>query len=358
MNSLADVRSWKVRDGNPSDMEGILSLRGIVFGEEERDKLDPRFWRWEFIEGPDGKAFLYIVEDQNRIIGHFADIPRRFSVQGEAVLGTLSLDLMVHPDYWRKGIFAAMGRYGAEKVKKENGRLLTAFPIRLETILGLRKIGWKEVAKLPVLVYPIRFKGILNRYVHFPPLGLLIGGIARFFYFLLYGLKMRKEMGEIEIERVGSLDERFDDFWRKASVLYPLMGIRNRDYLNWRYLQHPTRTYVIYRAKKSGEMRGYIVLRKVDLLKFNSAVIVDLLALDEETLFALVGKGIQHSQRERADLLGFMVPQDHLYYKLLRRKGFLPSPKTFLFMIYSHHDKGIFLIPEKWYVNWGDTDVI
>ncbi len=354
---MNDKGVWKVRDGNQLDMEGILSLRGVVFREEERDKLDPRFWQWEFIHGPDGGAFLYIVEDQNKIIGHFADIPRRFSVQGEVVLGTLSLDLMVHPDYWRKGIFAAMGKYGAEKVKQENGRFLIAFPIRSETILGLKKIGWKKVAKLPVLVYPIRFKGILNRYVHFPPLGLLIGGIARFFYLLLYGSKMRKETEGIEIDQVRSLDESFDHFWQKASHLHPLMGIRDRDYLNWRYLQHPTRNYVIYGAKKSGEMRGYVVLRKVDLLKFNSAVIVDLLALDEETLLALVKKGIQHSQQERADLLGFMVPQDHFYYKLLRRKGFLPSPKTFLYMIYSHTGQSI-LSPEKWYVNWGDTDVI
>ncbi len=358
MSSLDKRPYWKIRDGNQMDMEGILSLRGVVFREEERDKLDSRFWQWEFMEGPDGKAFIYIVEDRNKIIGHFADIPRRFSVEGEVVLGTLSLDLMVHPDYWRRGIFAALGRYGAEKVKQEKGLFLTAFPIRLETILGLKKIGWKEVAKLPVLVYPIRFKGILNRYVHFPPLGLLIGGIARFFYFLLYGLEMRKETGGIEIDQVRSLDESFDHLWQKASYLHPLMGIRDRDYLNWRYLQHPTRNYVIYRAKENGEMRGYIILRKVDLLKFNSAVIVDLLALDEAILSALVERGIQHSHQEGADLLGVMLPEGHFYYKLLRRKGFLPSLKSFLFMIYSHSDKGIFLCSEKWYVNWGDTDVI
>ena len=358
MSSLGESYSWNVRDGNQLDREGILSLRGVVFNEEERDKLDPRFWQWEFMEGPDGKAFLYIVEDRNKIIGHFADIPRRFSLEGETVLGTLSLDLMVHPSYWRKGIFLALGRYGAEKVKQENGLLLTAFPIRLETILGLRKIGWKEVAKLPVLVYPIRFRSILNRYVHFPPLAALTGGIARFFYSLLYGLKGERKAGGIEIDQVSSFDEAFEHFWQKASALYPIIGIRNRDYLNWRYLRHPTRSYAIYRAKENGEMRGYIILRKVDLLKFNSAVIVDLLALDEEILSALVERGIQHGQQEGADLLGFMLPQSHFYYKLLRRKGFLPSLKTFLFMIYSHSDKGIFLSPDKWYVTWGDTDVI
>ena len=355
---MDEMRHWKVRDGNEKDLKEILSLRKIVFGEMEKDKLDERFWRWEFEEGPEGRAFIYIVEDESKIIGHFADIPRQFSVEGGVVLGTLSLDLMVHPDYWRKGIFAAMGKYGAQRVKQENGLFLTAFPIRLETIQGLRKIGWKGVAELPVLVYPIRFRGILNRYLHFPPLSLLAGGVARFFYLLPYGLKRRKGIEGIEIEEVGLLDDQFDGFWQKVLSLYPIMGIRNRNYLTWRYLQHPTRNYTIYRAKKSGEMKGYIVLRKVELLNFNSAVIVDLLALDEVALSALVEKGIQHSRQEGTDLLGFMVPKVHPYYKILRGMGFLPSLKTFLFMIYPHSDREIFLSPEKWYVNWGDTDVI
>jgi hypothetical protein len=109
---------------------------------------------------------------------------------------------------------------------------------------------------------------------------------------------------------------------------------------------------------KAGEMRGYIVLRKVDLLNFNSAVIVDLLALDDAALLALVETGIRYSREGGADLLGVMVPQRHLYHKILRGMGFLPSLKTFLFMIYTLSGREIFFSPEKWYVNWGDTDVI
>lgn len=355
---MTEDRYWQVRDGDERDLEGILSLRKTVFGEQEGDKLEEKFWKWEFNENPDGKGLIYIVESEHQIIGHFADIPRGFSVRGEVVLGTLSLDLMVHPDYWRRGIFSAMGRYGAQRVKRENGLFMTAFPIRIETILGLKKIGWKEVAELPVLVYPIRFRGILNRYFHFPPLSLLFGGVARLFYLLFFGWKKKREKVEIEIERVDGLDDRFDDFWQKASSLFPIMGIRDRNYLTWRYLRHPTRNYAIYRAKKSEEMKGYIVLRKVDLLNFKSAIIVDLLAMDEGTLSALVERGIQHSREEGIDLLGFMVPRGHFYYKILRGNGFLPSLKTFVLMIYPHSERGIFLSREKWYVNWGDTDVI
>jgi hypothetical protein len=106
------------------------------------------------------------------------------------------------------------------------------------------------------------------------------------------------------------------------------------------------------------EMRGFIVLRKVNLLGFNSAVVVDLLALDEDVLIALAREGIMFSRREGVDLLGFMVPQCHPYYELLRRCGFLPSFKAFLLMIFSQGEgRGLF-DPKAWYVNWGDTDVI
>jgi len=352
------MRSWKVRDGSKMDMRGILSLRGAVFREEEKDKMDPRFWGWEFLEGPDGQGLIYIVEDERKIVGHFADVPRWFSVQGESVLGTLSLDLMVHPDYWRRGIFEALGRYGIERVRKQNGLFLIAFPIRRETIQGLKKIGWEEVAKLPVLVYPVRFSGIINRYLHFPLLSFLAGGVARLLFFLFRRLERGNGTEKIEIEEMHLLDDQFDHFWQKALSLYPIMGVRNRNYLTWRYLRHPTRTYAIYRAKKSGEMKGYIVLRKVELLNFNSAVIVDLLALDEVTLAALVEKGIQHSQQKGTDLLAFMVPQGHPYDKILRKRGFLPSPKAFQFMVYFHSKREMLNFPEKWYVNWGDTDVI
>jgi len=355
---MEKVRNWTVRDGDEKDYSGILSLRKIVFGEMEEDKLQPRFWRWEFMEAPDGKGFIYLVRDGDQIIAHFADIPRRFSINGETALATLSLDLMVHPDYRREGLFMAMGRYGARRVSQENGLFRMAFPIRPETIKGLIKIGWEKVVLLPVIVRPIRFGGIVNRYLRFKPLCLLLGGLAAGAYFLLFGWRKGKNPEGIQIEEAVRLDEDFDDFLEVASRLYPAMGIRTRQYLDWRYVQHPTRRYTIYRAIEKGKMKGYIVLRKVELLGFNSAVIVDLLALDEGTLHALVDKGDWHSREVAADLLGFMVPKTHPYYKSLKRWGFLRSPKTFSFMIFDHSKEKDLSHLEGWYVNWGDTDVL
>ena len=349
---------WKVRDGNEKDMEGIFSLRRNAFGEMEKDKLEPRFWRWQFLERPAGKALIHIVEDKGKVVGHFANLPRRFSFYGKAVHGTLSVDIMVHSDYRRRGIFQAMAEYAIHRLRGENGLFTMACLIRRETIQGFQKLGWERMVELPVLVYPIRFRGIVSRYLHFLPLNFLIGGAAGLFYNLFFPRRKGDESKEIVIEEIRNLDDRYESFWHKALSLHPIVGVRDRDYMTWRYLQHPTRTYTIYRAKEGGEMKGFIVLRKVDLLNFNSAIIVDLLALDEGALLALVEKGIQHSSQEGADLIGMMVPKGHLYYKVLRGMGFLPSLKTFLLMIHCHEEGEGFFDPKAWYVNWGDTDII
>jgi GNAT superfamily N-acetyltransferase len=350
--------NWIVRDGEEKDLRGILSLRKIVFGEMEKDKLDEKFWRWEFEEGPDGRAFVYIVEDGEVVIGHLADLPKRFSVYGEVVSGTFHLELMVHPDYRRRGVFHEMEKYSVRHVRTGNRLFMTACAIRKESIDGLKKVGWKPVSKLPVLVYPIKFSGIVKRYIPIQPLSLLLGGAGRVFYLLLFGLKKKKETEEVDIEEVARLDDEFDRLWQKANSLSPIMGVRDCSFLKWRYFQHPTWNYTVYRGRKNGETTGYIILRKVDLLNFNSSAIVDLLALDEVTLKLLVAKAIEHSLREGADLLGFMLPQSHHYYKILRDVGFLPSPKAFQFLIYPHSDREILLSPENWYITWGDTDLV
>ena len=59
-----------------------------------------------------------------------------------------------------------------------------------------------------------------------------------------------------------------------------------------------------------------------------------------------------------ADLLGCMIPKRHPYFQILKDLGFLPSLKTFLFMVYRLAKDKVPLTPEAWYVNWGDSDVI
>ncbi len=353
-----DNLNLKVKDGREKDIDGILSLRKVVFGEFEKDKLASEFWRWEFMDNPDGNGLIYIVEDNGRIIGHLADIPRRFYVYGEIVLGTVSVDLMVAPEYRRRGIFEKMGRYAIQRVKEKNRTFMSSFPIRPQTINGFKKIGWIEILKLPVLIYPVRFSGILNNYLRLTPLSIFLAGVLRIFYDAIFSFKERKQDKSVEIKEIKGIDQEFENFLNKHISIFPIIGVRDKNYMNWRYISHPTRFYTIYQAVKNGEIKGYIILRKADLLGFNTAVIVDLLTTEIDLLYALIDKGISYGKRENVDMLCFMVPKDHYYYKIFKKYGFIRSPKSFRFMIYPQEDKKELFDPKNWYLTWGDTDVM
>lgn len=345
-----------IEEGGEREREAILNLRRIVFKEEEVDKQSAEFWNWQFLKNPDGEGLIYLLKKGDQVVGHFADTPKRFVVDGKEVLGTLSVDMMVHPEH-RGGMFFRLGQYAVDRTRSLGYAFLTCYPIRKQSIYCLQKIGWKGFFGLPVLVYPLRFSGILKRYLKLMPLAWLFGGMARILYTL--GFKGRREDREkgVVIREMKEVDEAYDRFWEKASTLNPVMGVRDRRFITWRYLQHPTRAYTIYRAFREEKMEGYIILRKVDLLGFNSAVIVDLLAQDETVLKVLVDHSIDFGLTRGADLLGCIVPRPHRYYQVLREKGFIPSFKSFLFMVYAHAT-AINLSPEGWYVTWGDSDVI
>jgi hypothetical protein len=78
--------SWVVREGDEGDLEGIFSLRRIVFGEGEEEKLDEEFWRWELEEGlvkarhscdvvPYGLSITKKHETMNSVNVHHLRIP-------------------------------------------------------------------------------------------------------------------------------------------------------------------------------------------------------------------------------------------------------------------------------------------
>jgi len=54
-----------------------------------------------------------------------------------------------------------------------------------------------------------------------------------------------------------------------------VMNSRKKEFLNWRYKNHPTRKYQIYTLKKNHELIGYIITKIHHLGKKKIGVILD-----------------------------------------------------------------------------------
>jgi hypothetical protein len=182
---------------------------------------------------------------------------------------------------------------------------------------------------------------------------------------LLWILNQGKRLlQEAIIREIESFDERFDKLWRDAQVGYGIIGVRDRRYLTWRYVNHPFHTYHVFAAEQQGQLVGYLVTRKGKLLELNAGIIVDVLVHPDhiECLDTLIKRALSDFQEDvELEVVASIVTSHSDYFRELKRHGFIVTPKVFWFIVYTNCDQAtadVLRKPDNWYLTWGDTDVV
>lgn len=86
-----------------------------VYGKERSDS----FFKWEFLDGPAGKAIYVGAFDGDKLIGTQSAIPIYFSgADGKKILTAKSEDTLLDPEYRGKGLFDKMYGLLIEECKK------------------------------------------------------------------------------------------------------------------------------------------------------------------------------------------------------------------------------------------------
>jgi GNAT superfamily N-acetyltransferase len=347
-------REWSIREYRESDEEQILELRKIVFNEN-RDK---QWWQWIHRNSPFGPATIIVAEINGRIIGHHATIPVPIKIGDQATRGSHGIGLMVHPDYRRQGLFIAMANalrlspsvgYRSISVGTPSDQAHSGF---------VNKLNVSEICEVPNLVKVIDWGTVLKQHYKIPAFA------GRPFCYIreqfMYRMPSPKDNG-IKIEEVTSFDERIDTFWQKASKMKNIMIIRDRKYLNWRYVANPGNKNKIWMATKQQEIAGYIVsnLEKGVLAR---GYIVDILTLPGEDRVArlLIARAIRYLKEEGAATISCRMLPDTPYYRILRKMGFVRRPGPCLCStIYDPNiPKEFVKNPANWYHVIGDDYVI
>jgi hypothetical protein len=101
-------------------------------------------------------------------------------------------------------------------------------------------------------------------------------------------------------------------------------GVRARrtaEYLNWRYLAHPSKTHVLLAARKGGVLVGYVVVETAK----NDTRIVELISIETPAVIArLLDAAVKLARRDRALSVHMAVGQHHPWNALFKRAGFRP----------------------------------
>lgn len=359
-------RAWSIREYKEGDEKAILKLTEAIYGEVLDKDRWMRWWNWRYKDCPSGAPIIWVAEFNGRLAGQYLITRVKIKIGNEVITGSQSESTMTHPDYQRQGIFEALAQKTYEEAGQKGIHIVYGFPNEYSYPGFIRKLGWFDVGAQSAMLKPLNLENILRKYITNRCLLRTCTVSANFIIKTLYRTRNTPKVDGLTITRVLSFDERINDLWEKVSKDYKIIVVRDKEYLNWRYVDVPGVDYAIYLAEKGGQILGYTVLKCERQFGLKVGRIFELIVpLGQQAVAqSLIQKAIKFFREEKADFVVYRIIGNKAHCKAVSRCGFIYSrfisrktrfvarpntpkvPETFL------RDPG------HWFVQTGDSDAL
>ena len=325
----------KIRPYNPGDEKQILEMDWLLF-PDPWNKRNIDNWRWKYSgNNPAGKAIIYVMEHEGKIIVHFAVVPYRLRVFGEDVLGSHSIGSMVLPEYQGKGLIKFVADKQFEEVAKRGIAFSYGFPNILAYDLHKKLMGYSDVVDISTMEKQVNSRGrITEKSVP-----------AKFKFF--------------PIDR---FDHSVDILWDRVRDDHRISVIRDAVFLNWRYLERPDQKYYAFGIYEDNTLAGYVILKLYKDGEILKGHIIDILSLSgrEDIALSLIEESENFFIENKTDIESAWVAGSGLYNDILSAKGFKPlRPRPLICRLNLDKEKYKPVLNGKnWYFTMGDTTEI
>lgn len=321
--SLDAIAPLNVRPYDAAAMPAIVEMARGALGAAPATPMTPEFWAWKHAANPVGPSFgIYAWDDATQRVAGLRMFLRWKFTQGDRapVTAVRAVDTATHADYRRRGLFSQLTQQAIEQLGAEGVSLIFNTPNE-SSLPGYLKLGWRTVARLPLMVRPLRPARMAARRI-WPRSPLDIGAWEEHF---TRGMLRWAEF----TERYGDAIDAMIRRWEESRTLTGLRTVRDRTYFDWRYGGHPHVAYGVCALADPAARRdllGFAVVRPNRRYGWQEAVLDELvLARPDETLGRRLLADLPAALR--SDYLIAHSAQGTVERRLLRKAGFWVAPR-------------------------------
>lgn len=296
-----------------SDRAALIDL----FGRCLDPNYDARRFDWLYVDGPHGMARAWVAEHpaSGEIVGAAAGFPRKMYCDGNEIVGLVFGDFCMSERFRSLGPALRLQRACLEAAQESPFEFFYDFP-SVGMMAVYKRLGFLQSGELRRWAKPIRAERVIQRIVKSKGLTRGLSGIVNFF------LAHRGWIGSRSTCQLafpkGLCGEEFTVFDGQFREQPGLRTSRSAEYLNWRYLAHPSTSHEIVTASHAGELVGYVVFT----CDVEDPVIVDLCA-KEEVVAARLLMGAETLLRDRgAVTISLNAGNTHPWSSLFERASF------------------------------------
>lgn len=322
------MNGYTLRPYRPGEEEAINQAFCHVF----RQSRTLTEWRWKFFGQGFPPYIMLAVGERCQVLAQYAAVPVRFQTPLGPVLAGQVVDVFSIPQA-RIGLAAgrayleAMAHFFEEWGKPDHLAILFGFPSQRPLKLGKLTGRYSQIPDQPVL--RLRWRA--------QPL-------SRF--------------SEVGVTAVwGIAPTVLEDLWHEHGSRFPYAAIRNAPYFRWRYLKKPGVHYQGLTVFRGGRPLASLILRHLG----NVVALVDWASPPDPVVWQQLLTGVVRSGfiREAQGLEAWLVGDDPTAEALMAL-GFScePHDQVRLAVRIFHPDLDPQLLPGRFYVTWGDSDLI
>jgi GNAT superfamily N-acetyltransferase len=253
----SDARTWSTSRYRAGDEHDLLALFNRVFGLHR----SLEHWRWQFERNPYAPPTMILARrnSDGLLAGSHVVMPIPLCVSGSMLLGAHTLDLVVHEEFRRQGVFQITARECFEWCLERGMRVVIAFPNQQSYPGFVRSLGWSRILVPQRWSRRVGIRGLLGA-----------GGAARTITWapdlLWRALSHAGHLpgrGEGHVEWRSSVPADQDDLWRACAPDHVLSLWKDARYLAWRYDANPDHDFEYAVLRGGGGPRGVaVVLRE------------------------------------------------------------------------------------------------
>lgn len=354
---------WKSIEYSKEKLNEIIEMTVEYYGEDN-DISQKAFLEHEYFENGAGEAFIKLAydEENQKLAGQYIVIPMKMKIISTEYPVILSLNTLTREAYRGQKIFTALAEEVYDECAERGYKFCYGAPNPNSHPGFIRRLNFVDIGIIPLFLKIVNPSILVREKTNSSFLSI----VSKPFNIMFH--KCRKDYVEKIFEITKNNVYVMDAFWKKIKNKYKIIGVRNAEYLLWRYIDMPYRKYKIFACGCEKNITGYVVGRITEVAGMKCGMIVDFIVEPDEAnvAMALLKKIEQYFVSENVGLMGCLM-QEHfeeaIYlkkFKFFKCPKFMePQPFPIIYRKFNEFEgQELFSDFSNWFFTMGDYDVI
>lgn len=309
-----------VRPCHEADVPGVLSLFASVFGRN----VTAEHWHWKLGARSSKTVNVLLALHGDRPVFQYAGIPTVFSLRGERVNAMVSVDTMTAPDFRRRGLLTRVATAAYARWSDSDVRFVLGLP---NEQWGSRAaaLGWRPLFELQRLVRPLRPEALVAHRFGMQWLRRLT--LASGLWNGVFARPPRRDPG-VHIQLVSNAGDEFDRLWDVCRSNASFSVVRDRAWVQWRFLDCPSRRYRVLLATRDHAPAGYCAYSVHESNGRRGALLAEMAVpqSDRAARRTLLAHLLQQLQSENVEYVSTLAVPGSPLHRELRAAAFFAGP--------------------------------